>query len=527
MEANISSSVNECLRVQNDVADTAVAVVVKLTKSQKKNRRKKLKKKLKADLEPIDKPKDKESPLNDSLATAATCVDQKITVSSTAAIGDTKSLILGTESDKGNGATKLSKSQKQRMRKKLKKMENNGATTNRSVNGTKEKENKPNLSQSLNPQYLENSKAAAGLKKRKRKKDDDKDPDVSDVMKTCENTLANVVANTNLNGLVTENKKGNQESMNDRTNLGEFLNPQESQGLICENSETGSATNATDTTVSKKRKRKKMKKKDVVTGCILSTSEGPHDTVVTNKGSSGTVGLDTLGKKLLIIDVNGLLADIVYGPPKDIKADKYILRRAIFKRPFLDDFLRFCFERFNVGIWSSRTKKILDPVVDFLLGDFKKKLLFCWDASKCTNSGFRTLEDKHKCIVFKDLSKIWNQNGPGNSWVKGSFHESNRLLLDDSPYKALLNNKHTGIFPASYSYKDKDDDLLGPKGKLRSFLEGLAAADDVKTYVEQHPLGQGAIDQNSQNWAFYSRVLKSQCSGCGRHLCKRSQVRMN
>ncbi|KAK9067174.1 hypothetical protein SSX86_014499 [Deinandra increscens subsp. villosa] len=215
----------------------------------------------------------------------------------------------------------------------------------------------------------------------------------------------------------------------------------------------------------------------------------------------------TVGKKLLIFDVNGLLADIVSHRPTDIKADKYITRRSIFKRPYLDDFLCFCFEKFIVGIWSSRTMRNLKPVVDFLLGDLKKKLLFMWDGSKCTNSGIKTLEDKHKCLVVKDLRKIWDKDGPGNSWVKGTFHESNTLLVDDSPYKALLNPKYTGIFPASYSYKNRDDNFLGPEGNLRTYLEGLAAADDVKMYVEQHPFGQGAIDEKSPHWAFYSRVL--------------------
>lgn len=26
---------------------------------------------------------------------------------------------------------------------------------------------------------------------------------------------------------------------------------------------------------------------------------------------------------------------------------------AVFKRPFVEDFMKFCFERFEVGIWSS------------------------------------------------------------------------------------------------------------------------------------------------------------------------------
>ncbi|KAL7608119.1 hypothetical protein Lser_V15G12925 [Lactuca serriola] len=208
----------------------------------------------------------------------------------------------------------------------------------------------------------------------------------------------------------------------------------------------------------------------------------------------------TSAKKLLILDVNGLLADIVSPPPKDLKSDKNISRRAIFKRPFLDDFLRFCFQRFDVAIWSSRTRKVLDPVVDYLLGDLKKKLLFLWDLSHCTNSSARSLENVHKFIVFKEVKKIWE---------KIEFYdESNTLLLDDSPYKALLNPKDTGVFPFSYTYKDTNDNSLGPNGDLRVYLEGVGTTENVKTYVEQHPFGQNAIDKRSPRWAFYSKVLK-------------------
>ncbi|KAJ0662797.1 putative FCP1 domain, HAD superfamily protein [Helianthus annuus] len=104
----------------------------------------------------------------------------------------------------------------------------------------------------------------------------------------------------------------------------------------------------------------------------------------------------------------------------------------LFKRPFLDDFLGFFFERFDVAIWSSRTRyyivsklnifyhsmspimrcehfvtheimhrKILDPVINYLLGDLKKTLVFIWDISHCTNSSARSLENYHKFIVFK------------------------------------------------------------------------------------------------------------------------------
>ncbi|KAK3032554.1 hypothetical protein RJ639_036793 [Escallonia herrerae] len=221
-------------------------------------------------------------------------------------------------------------------------------------------------------------------------------------------------------------------------------------------------------------------------------------------------------RKLIILDINGLLADIVTPPPKECKADINISRRAIlfpvavFKRPFFSDFLKFCFERFDVGIWSSRSKKIVDRVVDYLLGDMKDKLLFCWDLSHCTETGFKTLENRHKTLVFKELKKIWERSDPNLPWEKGTYNESNTLLLDDSPYKALLNPMHTAIFPHSFNFKDRGDKSLGPEGDLRVYMEELATAENIQKYVKENPFGQGCIDETSSFWAFYSRLLCSQ-----------------
>ncbi|KAI7744777.1 hypothetical protein M8C21_005133 [Ambrosia artemisiifolia] len=275
---------------------------------------------------------------------------------------------------------------------------------------------------------------------------------------------------------------------------------------------------------SKKRKRRRRRNKKLPTGEELRVQAQVNDCqqvdtrIVRSPSEKLRIGdVEIFNKKnfftrskkmLLILDLNGLLADVINPPPKDCKPDIKISRRAIFKRPFLDDFLGFCFQRFDVAIWSSRTRKILDPVVDYLLGDLKKKLVFIWDLSHCTNSSSRSLENYHKFIVFKKLGKIWEGNGRIAS-ENGYYDESNTLLLDDSPYKALLNPKHTGIFPLSYKHKDINDKSLGPDGDLRIYLEGVAASENVKTYVEQHPFGQRAIDETSPDWAFYSRVLKN------------------
>ncbi|XP_073057817.1 uncharacterized protein [Primulina eburnea] len=213
-------------------------------------------------------------------------------------------------------------------------------------------------------------------------------------------------------------------------------------------------------------------------------------------------------RKLLVLDVNGLLAYIVMPPPKGSKADINILRRAVFKRPFCDDFLKFCFQNFDIGIWSSRAKEVIDRIVDYLLGNLQPKLLFCWNMSQSTQSGFKTLENIHKPLVCKELRKIWENDGCKFSWKKGRYNESNTLLIDDSPYKALLNPLHTAIFPHPYHYEDKDDNSLGPGGDLRVYLEGLLKSENVQEYVEHHPFGQSAINETNVSWQFYSGVLQ-------------------
>lgn len=49
--------------------------------------------------------------------------------------------------------------------------------------------------------------------------------------------------------------------------------------------------------------------------------------------------------------------------------------------------------------------------------------------------------------MLKELRKLWEKGEPGLPWEKGEFNESNTLLLDDSPYKALMNPVSSVVFP--------------------------------------------------------------------------------
>ena len=73
---------------------------------------------------------------------------------------------------------------------------------------------------------------------------------------------------------------------------------------------------------------------------------------------------------------------------------------------------------------------VAHPKNSFLIRHSFKGLLL-QDRLYCTKSTFHVPTRPDKKMVFKDLNKVWDQFR--------SFNAKNTLLVDDSPYKALLN----------------------------------------------------------------------------------------
>lgn len=213
-------------------------------------------------------------------------------------------------------------------------------------------------------------------------------------------------------------------------------------------------------------------------------------------------------KKLLILDLNGLLADINQDYHNAHLAHAKVRTKLVFRRPYCDDFLRFCFQNFELGIWSSRKRENVESVVDILMRGLKQCLLFCWDMSYCTVTGCKTIDNKDKPLVLKELKRVWNKDEPDLPWGQGEFSPSNTLLVDDSPYKALCNPPNTAIFPEPYNYMNQRDDYsLGPGGDLRVYLQRIAAADNVQNFVRDNPFGQKSITESDPNWNFYVKIV--------------------
>ncbi|KAF9607177.1 hypothetical protein IFM89_032399 [Coptis chinensis] len=109
----------------------------------------------------------------------------------------------------------------------------------------------------------------------------------------------------------------------------------------------------------------------------------------------------------------------------------------------------------------------------------------------------------------EELVKLWDKNDPNLPWERREYNESNTVMLDDSPYKALFNSAHTAIFPTSYDFQNENDNSLGPGGDIRMYLEGLATSKNVQKYIEQHPFGQQALTESDPSWPHYLQLINS------------------
>ncbi|KAJ9559175.1 hypothetical protein OSB04_013789 [Centaurea solstitialis] len=84
----------------------------------------------------------------------------------------------------------------------------------------------------------------------------------------------------------------------------------------------------------------------------------------------------------------------------------------------------------------------------------------------------------------------------------------------------VLLQPNTSISIGYYDPNNKEDDFLGPDGAMRAFLNGLVEAEDVPTYVQNHPFGEPAITPSHPDWDYYDKVIRSLST-------KRSNARKN
>ncbi|VFQ92611.1 unnamed protein product [Cuscuta campestris] len=150
-------------------------------------------------------------------------------------------------------------------------------------------------------------------------------------------------------------------------------------------------------------------------------------------------------KKLLVLCLGDLLVRRVHvrdrrtvrGFEPDVTHGKFL----VFKRPLCTEFMKFCFDRFVVGLWSSARDHNIDAVLSCITGHGNRhKLAFVWAQEECEDSGFYCLEKEEKPIFLKRLEDLWGKKYPITlPWKNGQYSASNTLLIDTEPHVSLLN----------------------------------------------------------------------------------------
>jgi hypothetical protein len=171
-------------------------------------------------------------------------------------------------------------------------------------------------------------------------------------------------------------------------------------------------------------------------------------------------------KYTICLDMNGVLIARYYGDDSNKpnrEPDYKIKNHHVYLRPGFKKFINVLLHNFNVGIWSSVSKRNLDILCKTIFSPEQlKRFLFILDGSYCTIVPNKD-EESAKPTMLKETKKLFQMYGIDPELF---------VLVDDSEYKASLNTSGMSIHPSSYT-GDIRDNALCKNGEIYKNLMAL------------------------------------------------------
>ena len=167
-----------------------------------------------------------------------------------------------------------------------------------------------------------------------------------------------------------------------------------------------------------------------------------------------------MSDKLVILDLDETLvyaSEEYLGYDQDFEAGHYL----VYKRPYLKEFLEFCFEKFRVAVWTSSGEDYAEVVVNSVFGG-KDRLEFVWARNRCVQRFDPQLYEQY---FIKDLRKV----------KKRGFSLDHIIMVDDTP-KKLTRNYGNLVRVSPFEGDRRDEELLD----LMPFLEELQPAENIR-----------------------------------------------
>ncbi|MFN0202020.1 MAG: NIF family HAD-type phosphatase [Bacteroidia bacterium] len=150
--------------------------------------------------------------------------------------------------------------------------------------------------------------------------------------------------------------------------------------------------------------------------------------------------------------------------------DFQVFHYFVYKRPYVDDFLKNCATHFQLAVWSSASDDYVQEIAANLFPP-EIPLQFVWGRSKCLSKyAVKDVEDffyigDHKEYI-KPLKKVW----------KLGYAKERIIVVDDTPSKSKLNYGNA-IYPSEFVGQKVDDELP----RLFAYLLKMKEVENVRT----------------------------------------------
>lgn len=202
--------------------------------------------------------------------------------------------------------------------------------------------------------------------------------------------------------------------------------------------------------------------------------------------------------RLIVLDVEHLLCYIapysrVMAASTGIRVDNNF----VFPRPHLHEFLKFCFEKFDVGIWSSLEKNQLERILASIFTRIElNSLKHIWDESHCLNVSDSRSSNQRFFVKSFDMVEKYTKD----------YHVGDMILIDTDPYHTCLDVVVSSLYPPKFLGSSDDHFLLGV---LIPYLEKLANSSEYLALANWEKYPDWSVRSLRRDWKYNHRIWEN------------------
>ena len=177
---------------------------------------------------------------------------------------------------------------------------------------------------------------------------------------------------------------------------------------------------------------------------------------------------NSIDQALLILDLDETL---IHSSSKELgrTCDFKVFDFYVYKRPYLDKFLKEAFSNYKVAIWSTGSDDYVDLLAKEILPE-GFQFEFVWGRNSCTA---RRMSAENVDFGYTDPGRI-DYIKPIKKLRNKGYNRERILIVDDSPHK-VSDNYGNAIYVSEFTGNASDDELL----RLSEYLKRIA---DVPNY---------------------------------------------